>query len=88
MKQRLNDEQAALARMESEATFLAISTTTSRDAEAAARQAAEEEAAAQRAVAEQALAACAQFDDKTLSSLLRYLAPGDGPARERADAIL
>ena len=88
LKQRLNDEQAALARMESEATFLAISTTTSRDAEAAARQAAEEEAAAQRAVAEQALAACAQFDDKTLSSLLRYLAPGDGPARERADAIL
>ena len=88
LKQRLIDEQAALMRMESEASLLAISTTDSRDAEAAARQAAEEEATAQRAIADQAVSACAQFDDKTLSSILRYMAPDDGPARERADAIL
>ena len=88
LKQRLIDEQAALMRMESEASFLAISTTDSRDAEAAARQAAEEEATAQRTIADQAVATCAQFDDKTLSSILRYMAPDDGPARERADAIL
>ena len=33
-------------------------------------------------------AACAKFDDKSLSAILHYLAPADGAARARADALL
>ena len=88
LEAQLTDARAALMRTEAEASRLAIDTT-----DATAEMEVERDGAVASANAEKkrrlaAEAEAARYDDKTLPALVEYLAPKDGPARARADALL
>ena len=75
-------------RTEAEASALTLKTTSARDQMEAERDGAVAEAVDQRQRREAAEQAAAAYDDKSLAAIVQYLAPGDGPARARADALL
>ena len=88
MQQQINTHQGDLHRLEAHASELARETTDARDEMEAERDGAIAEAAANAARLAEAEKAVAAMDDRSLSALVSYLAPRDGPARERADALL
>jgi len=87
-EQQLIDARASLMRTEAEASALTLKTTSARHQMEAERDGAVAEAVDQRQRREAAEQAAAAYDDKSLAAIVQYLAPGDGPARARADALL
>ena len=88
LEAQLTDARASLLRTEAEASRLAIETTNAATEMEVERDGAVASADAEKKRRLAAEAEAARYDDKTLSALVEYLAPKDGPARARADALL